>query len=225
MTFIQPCDLGTTGVSRQRSGWTLVETLVVLAIIAIVSGLIYTAVVAAKPKSYDALDISNLHQLGIAGTIYAEENDNRFPLSVGPLLKLKRVPKAILASRLDPTSVGIRNSIMYGNELPPELEGTKITYVGPGEGNWKWENYSKFVLPGRNPGWLVNLSKCEVDPPRNDYKAPLGLYQRLLLDTSVVTRRNVIQPFILKSGKPEKSIEFIGLFNDESAQWFEDRGP
>lgn len=183
-----------------------------------------TVYFSTKPKSAEAVDASNLHQIGIAAALYAEENDERYPLTVEPLLLLKRVPGAILSSPNDKTPNGIRNLLAYGSEIPDKIRGVKITYVGPGEGGAYWEFFRDRIMPGRNPGWLVNLSRCEVDSPP-DYHGATGLYQRLLMDGAVITRRSSYQVVHLKSGKEEKVISFLGFFNDEDAQWFEDRGP
>lgn len=59
--------------------FTLVELLVVIAIIAILASLMMPAVARAKGKAYNAVCSSNLRQLGIAGRLYAEDNDSRMP--------------------------------------------------------------------------------------------------------------------------------------------------
>lgn len=50
---------------RRQSGFTLVELLVVVAIIAILAALLLPVISRAKQKAHKAVCISNLHQLGI----------------------------------------------------------------------------------------------------------------------------------------------------------------
>ena len=64
---------------RKRAGFTLVELLVVLAIIAILVGLLVSAFAAARRSSQSTACISNLRQLHTAFQLYASANDDRVP--------------------------------------------------------------------------------------------------------------------------------------------------
>jgi prepilin-type N-terminal cleavage/methylation domain-containing protein len=64
--------------SPQR-GFTLIELLVVIAIIAILAAMLLPALAAAKERSKRTACLSNLRQIGIGCTMYANDNKDIFP--------------------------------------------------------------------------------------------------------------------------------------------------
>jgi prepilin-type N-terminal cleavage/methylation domain-containing protein/prepilin-type processing-associated H-X9-DG protein len=70
---------------HHRRGFTLIEILMVLGIIAVLAGLLLTVRSRASDKATQAMCVSNLRQIGMAILMYAQENEQVFPLS-SPLL-------------------------------------------------------------------------------------------------------------------------------------------
>jgi prepilin-type N-terminal cleavage/methylation domain-containing protein/prepilin-type processing-associated H-X9-DG protein len=63
----------------RRSGFTLIELLVVIAIIGILASLLLPALASAKGKGKQIACVSNLKQVGLAFTMFADDNGDRYP--------------------------------------------------------------------------------------------------------------------------------------------------
>ena len=68
---------------RKRAGFTLVELLVVIAVIAILAALLLPSLAKAKESARRIRCASNLKQILLAAGIYADENNDRFPAQPG----------------------------------------------------------------------------------------------------------------------------------------------
>jgi general secretion pathway protein G len=66
-------------LGMRRKGFTLVELLVVVAIVIILAGILYPVFASTRRAAYSAACISNLKQIGLAVTLYSQDYDETFP--------------------------------------------------------------------------------------------------------------------------------------------------
>jgi prepilin-type N-terminal cleavage/methylation domain-containing protein/prepilin-type processing-associated H-X9-DG protein len=65
--------------ARPRGGFTLVELLVVVAILALLAGMLFPVLARAREQAHRAQCTSNLQQIARAFAVYAEDYDDRLP--------------------------------------------------------------------------------------------------------------------------------------------------
>ena len=65
--------------SHRQRGFTLVELLVVIAVIAILASLLLPALASAKEKGRVTICRSNMRQLGLGMAMYLQDNNDTFP--------------------------------------------------------------------------------------------------------------------------------------------------
>jgi len=68
-----------TTVDEKTKAFTLIELLVVIAIIAILAAILLPTLASAQKRAQRVQCLNNMHQIGLAVQIYANENNDRFP--------------------------------------------------------------------------------------------------------------------------------------------------
>ena len=68
--------------SKLAAAFTLIEVLVVVAIITILAGILLPSLARAKSKGYAATCMNNEHQLGLAMHTYGTDNDDKVPYAL-----------------------------------------------------------------------------------------------------------------------------------------------
>ena len=114
---------------RRSSGFTLIELLVVIAIIAILAAMLLPALSAAKQKAWTTSCNSNLHQIGLAMRMFADDNNELYPVSGGKI-------------KWDQTDPGTKN-FGWMQQIISYAGGTNV-YHCPGNVQLPVDNQSPF---------------------------------------------------------------------------------
>jgi prepilin-type N-terminal cleavage/methylation domain-containing protein len=93
---------------RRLRGFTLIELLVVIAIIGLLSSIVITSLNAARMKGRDAKRLSDVKQIQLALSLYADANDGSYPLSLSTL-----APTYISVLPTDPNGSSYANGGQY----------------------------------------------------------------------------------------------------------------
>lgn len=73
----------------KRTGFTLIEILVVVSIVAVLCGIIFAAMAPAREKARQSVCVSNLHQMGRAISMYVQDYDGIEPQKGVPTTALQ----------------------------------------------------------------------------------------------------------------------------------------
>jgi prepilin-type N-terminal cleavage/methylation domain-containing protein len=177
-----------------KRGFSLMETIVVISIISVASGIMLPVLVGGKKSAHRTDDISKLRQLGQAAAMY-EAQYNEFPLSTRELVSAGMIPAAMCSSKMDITEKGIGNELAtFTNRKMPtyaQIPETpyKNSFIGLGDFGMPHQVMDEYVLTGPGAGWLVDATESEKTewPTPTQWK---GTYRRLTTEGAVITRKH-----------------------------------
>jgi prepilin-type N-terminal cleavage/methylation domain-containing protein/prepilin-type processing-associated H-X9-DG protein len=124
----------------QRRAFTLVEMLVVIAIISILVALLLPALARTKETGRSTVCLSNLHQIGLGLQMYAQENNNLLP---------RMYDRA--------TNNSVTNGPFFDQVMLPFVSGVSNVFHCPSD------NVHLFELTGSSYGWNFLLNGQDAD--------------------------------------------------------------
>jgi prepilin-type processing-associated H-X9-DG protein len=125
---------------KSKGGFTLVELMVVIGIIMVLAGMLLPALQKAKESSRRAVCASNLKQIGLACSLYAEENRGWYPPKDEIMENLIIDGEAVYPEYISdlnvfgcPSSIYFEKDITFTRDGHPDPEClTSISYVYTG---------------------------------------------------------------------------------------------
>lgn len=135
---------------RTKSAWTaftLIELLVVIAIIAILAAMLLPVLARAKERSYRITDVSNLHQFGLANTIYAGDFKEKMIPGAFDFAHFPDTSWTQLLSYGCSSNATACQSIWHYPGGPAKLFGANIGQDAQGSG-WNYLGWTYYVGDG-----------------------------------------------------------------------------
>ena len=162
----------------KRRGFTLVELLVVIAVLAILAGLLLPALASARNKARKVECLSNLRQLVLASTVYSNEFDGAYM----PCARWESDPVVYWWGANDEQTdyeagfiydyIGMRPNAVHSVFDCPAQPWGSYTPQGAAQAPTSTYGYNGYYLcPGATPGWAWTIgdepwkSVADVDEP------------------------------------------------------------
>jgi prepilin-type N-terminal cleavage/methylation domain-containing protein/prepilin-type processing-associated H-X9-DG protein len=170
--------VGFSTAKKSRRAFTLIELLVVIAIIAILAAMLLPALAAAKQRAWTISCNSNLHQISLGLTMYADDARGLYPQSGGVIPWNTVTPDASTNAWTQQIFSYVQTTNLFhcpANKLVPEVQqswfnyfnGTRAAFIAAGGAapvdSKKISFPSAFVLSGDT------LDFQPVDADKDDY--------------------------------------------------------
>jgi|SRR5579885_1211659 len=177
-------------IGLSRKAFSMIELLIVVLIIVVLSGLLMPALSSAKRSSEKSADITDIHQLGLAAELYAQNNEK---LALSPL-DFRDLPEwrsPLWASHLDPSRLGYRNDVLA---FLGKTQAHYLTQIVPFKESYltfedlfhqREEQYLSILRDRQGAGWLVDFGDAVNEPGDDPTALFIQPYNRLNFDTSV----------------------------------------
>jgi prepilin-type N-terminal cleavage/methylation domain-containing protein len=183
-------------IFHPRSGFTLVELLTIVAIIAVLASLLLTAVASAKKKAQMMVCTSNLHQFTLALNMYMDDSGGKRP-TVDELVTEKYLLRRSLICPEDKTGDWGRLVQENGMILASVTNAAPVKYsylLYPL--NWSDAEWKTLV----NAGGRAGVAACQLHGLGNQNTPNVlnysGLLLRAQLDGSVIRRQFFWSPLL-----------------------------
>lgn len=187
-----------------RLAWSLVELLIVVAILLALMGVLLPVLAASKASGHHAAEISALRQLGAAGQLYFQQHDE-FPASALQVAAADPRLAPLITSKRDAYPGTI---IQSAKRMFPEQENylispdARASFVGQGDigpvmphpsYHGRFYRYLRAVMiafmnSSHTPGWLISFMPQMPSVKGNFFDYTFGPMDRLTYEGSVVKR-------------------------------------
>ena len=130
--------------SRNETAFTLVELLVVLAVIAILAAMLLPGLSRGKESAKATACLSNLRQCGVALQLYVQDNQNKLPVmrdkSLDTVTNELPGPEEVLTAQLGNTNVLRCISDLWPGDKPKLFPNGSATFCEQTGSSYSWNS-------------------------------------------------------------------------------------